>query len=142
MLHLAINAILLRCRTIIGSLLPQVAAESTLLHAEALVAGSADQCHWPRQQNFGSRAGRGLVDAQQCLGLVPGDVLTARIFLQGLVGVRPRPEPREVFLRVQHLHLQIKPMPNMTLAISALVRCLYSKSSPSSAGATHEISLA
>src|SRR2546421_12977202 len=52
----------------------------------------------------------GLVDAQQCLGLVPGDVLTARIFLQGLVGVRPRPEPREVFLRVQHLHLQIKSM--------------------------------
>ena len=49
-----------------------------------------------------------LVDAQQCLGLVPRDVPTARIFVQGLIGVRPRPEPREVFLRFQHLNLQIK----------------------------------
>jgi hypothetical protein len=49
-----------------------------------------------------------LVDAQQCLGLVPGDVSTARIFVQGLVGVWPHPEPREVFLRVQHLNLQIE----------------------------------
>jgi hypothetical protein len=31
-----------------------------------------------------------LVDAQQCLGLVPRDVPTARIFVQGLIGVRPR----------------------------------------------------
>ena len=110
MLPLAINAILFRRRPITGSTLPQLAAESTLLHAEALTAGSTDQSRWPRQQNFGARAGRGLADAQQCFGLVPGDVLTARIFLQGLVGVRPRPEPREVFLRVQHLHLQIKSM--------------------------------
>jgi hypothetical protein len=49
-----------------------------------------------------------LVDAQQCLGLVPRDVPTARIFVQGLVGVRSHPEPREVFLGVQHLNLQIK----------------------------------
>src|SRR5271157_5319924 len=59
-------------------------------------------------QNYWSRAGRGLVDAEQCLGLVPGDVPTARVFLQGLVGVQPRPEPREVFLCVHHLNLQIK----------------------------------
>jgi hypothetical protein len=57
---------------------------------------------------MGSELDAILDDAQQCLGLVPRDVPTARIFVQGLVGVRSHPEPREVFLRVQHLNLQIK----------------------------------
>src|SRR3954451_9761230 len=45
-----------------------------------------------------------LADAEQRLGLVPGDMPAARVFLQGLVGVRPRAEPCEVFRRVQHLN--------------------------------------
>src|SRR4051794_22016817 len=45
-----------------------------------------------------------LADAEQRLGLFPGNMLAARIFLQGLVGVRPRPEPGEVLLRVQDLN--------------------------------------
>ena len=112
MLPLAINAILFRRRPITGSTLPQVAAESMLLHAEALAAGSVELISPAGQGNktLGLELDAGLVDAQQCLDLVPGDVLTAKIFLQGLIGVRPRPEPREVFLRVQHLHLQIKSM--------------------------------
>ena len=50
----------------------------------------------------------GSADAEQRLGLVPGDMPAARVFLHGLVGVRPCPAPREVFHRVQHLNLQIK----------------------------------
>jgi hypothetical protein len=51
---------------------------------------------------------RDLVDTEQCLGLVPGDVPTARVFLQGLVCMQPRSKPGEIFLRVQHLNLEIK----------------------------------
>jgi hypothetical protein len=48
----------------------------------------------------GLHQSRDLVDTEQCLGLVPGDVPTARVFLQGLVCMQPRPKPGEIFLRV------------------------------------------
>src|SRR3954470_4059618 len=52
----------------------------------------------------------GLLDPKQSHGLIPGYVLATRVLLLSFVCVLAYPQPLEVFLRVEHLDLQLEPV--------------------------------
>ena len=51
-----------------------------------------------------------LLDPEQSHGLIPGYVLATGVLLLRLVCVLTYPEPLEVFLRIEHLDLQLEPV--------------------------------
>src|SRR4051794_34924934 len=92
MLPLAINAILFRCRTITGSMLAQVAAESTLLQklSETFRRSGADagslECFW---------GGRSELAGKDGTASPAGDIILATLAAGAFAVAVPKPEAAE-----------------------------------------------